>query len=122
MIEQLYLAGCRGVKDLTPLRGLPLQTLTLNRTLISDLTPLIQSPVRELNLEGCSSLVDLHPLMEIGTLETVVIPMQCKDIAFLRKHPGIKRLSYVKLTQPVEDFWKEIDAKEARGEEPEQKK
>ncbi len=121
-IEQLYLASCRAIKDLTPLRGLPLQTLNLNRTLVTDLTPLTQSPLRELNLEGCSSLVDLHPLMEIATLESVVIPMQCKDIDFLRKHPGIKRLSYSKMTQPAEDFWKEIDAKAARGEEPEGKK
>ena len=27
-IEQLYLSACRDIKDLTPLRGLPLQTLT----------------------------------------------------------------------------------------------
>jgi hypothetical protein len=120
-IEQLYLSGCHGVKDLTPLRGLPLQTLILSRTLVSDLKPLTQSPLRELNLEGCSALTDLHPLVEIATLESVIIPMQCKDIAFLRTHPGIKRLSYVKMTQPVEEFWKEFDAKAVKGEEPEEK-
>jgi len=109
-LEQLYLANCRHVTDLTPLVGLPLQTLTLNRTGIKDITPLTRSPLRELNLEGCASLNDLHPLMDIVTLESVVIPLQCKDIAFLRNHPGIKRLSYVKLTQSAEDFWKEFDA------------
>ena len=112
-IEQLHLGGCRGVKDLAPLRGLPLQTLALNGTGISDLAPLTQSPLRELNLEGCAALTDLKPLMAITTLEGVVIPAQCRDLDFLRKHPGLKRLSYKKLTQPAEEFWAEYDAARA---------
>ena len=112
-LEQLYLAGCRGVKDLSPLSDLPLQTLALNGTSITDLTPLARTPLRELNLENCTSLTDLRPLLSIPTLEAVVIPAQCKDIAFLRQHPGIRRLSYKKLTQPVEQFWAEFDAARA---------
>ena len=112
-IEQLYLTGCRNVKDLTPLRGLPLQTLMLHRSAVRDLTPLTQSPLRELNLDGCAALTDLRPLMAIATLDSVVIPQQCKDIEFLRKHPGIKHLSYQKMTQSAESFWKEFDAKKA---------
>jgi len=108
-IEQLYLSNCRGVKDLKPLRGLPLQTLAINRTGVADLTPLVESPLRELNLEGCSALTDLHPLMDIATLESVIIPQQCKDLDFLRTHPGIKRLSYKKMTESAEDFWKTFD-------------
>ncbi len=110
-IEQLYLANCRGVKDITPLDGLPLQTLTLNHTGISDLKPLVHSPLRELNLEGCAALMDLRPLMEMTSLESVVIPLQCKDIAFLREHPTLKRLSYLKMTEPVDEFWKAFDAR-----------
>lgn len=119
-IEQLYLANCRWLKDISPLDGLPLQTLTLNHTGISDLKPLIHSPVRELNLEGCNSLTDLRPLMEMTSLESVLIPLQCKDVAFLRNHPSIKRLSYLKMTQPVEDFWKEFDARAAGKSTPRQ--
>lgn len=110
-IEQLYLANCRGVKDITPLDGLPLQTLTLNHTGIFDLKPLVHSPLRELNLEGCAALMDLRPLMEMTSLESVVIPLQCKDIAFLRSHPTLKRLSYLKMTEPVDEFWKAYDAR-----------
>ncbi|HSI15272.1 MAG TPA: protein kinase [Chthoniobacter sp.] len=110
-IEQLYLANCRGVKDISPLYGLPLQTLTLSHTGISDLKPLVHSPVRELNLEGCTALMDLRPLMEMTSLESVLIPMQCKDIAFLRNHPTLKRLSYQKMTEPAEEFWKTFDAR-----------
>ncbi len=57
-------------------------------------------------------LTDLRPLLELRTLESVLIPAQCKDIAFLREHPGIKRLSYKKLTQPAYEFWEEWDKKQ----------
>jgi serine/threonine protein kinase len=115
-IEQLYLSNCRNVKDISALNGLPLQTLALNRTGVSDISPLVHSPLRELNLEGCASITDLRPLMELATLESVIIPLQCKDIAFLRKHSGIKRISYVKMTQSADDFWKEFDARRATEE------
>jgi hypothetical protein len=105
------MAACRNVKDLTPLEGMPLQSLDLSRTGISDLTPLVHSPIRELNLDGCVDLVDLHPLMDMKSLESVLIPNQCKDVEFLREHPTIKRLSYKKLTQPVYEFWDEYDRK-----------
>jgi tetratricopeptide (TPR) repeat protein len=117
-IEQLFLTGCHLVHDLTPLRGLPLQTLALNRTGVTDITPLTQSPLRELNLEGCTALTDLKPLMDIATLESVLIPTQCKDIGFLRKHPGIKRISYTKMTQPAAEFWAEFDAAPAAADKP----
>lgn len=109
-LEQLNLAGCRGVKDLKPLTGMPLEKLDLSRTGISDLTPLQHSAVRELNLEDCVDLVDLQPLMEMKSLESVLIPAHCRNIAFLREHPSIKRLSYKKLTQPAYEFWEEWDA------------
>jgi serine/threonine protein kinase len=109
-IEQLYLTNCRNIKDLKSLRGLPLQTLTVNRTGVTDLRPLMESPLRELNLEGCAALTDLHPLTAIATLESVIIPQQFRDIEFLRNHPGIKRLSYSKMTESAEDFWKAFDA------------
>ena len=113
-LEQLSLANCRAVRDLSPLNGMPLQTLNLSRTAISTIEPLTKSPIRELNLEGCGNLTDLKPLMEIVTLESVLLPAQARNIDFLRKHPGIKRISYKKATQTAEDFWKEFD-KTKRG-------
>jgi tetratricopeptide (TPR) repeat protein len=117
-IEQLSLAGCRTVRDLTPLRGMPLQTLNLSRTNVNNLVPLTESPLRELNLEGCLALTDLKPLMEIMTLESVVIPLQCRDLGFLRSHPSLKRISYKKLTESAVDFWKEYDAAKAASGAP----
>lgn len=110
-IEQLSLMACRNVRDLSPLRGLPLQTLNLSRTAVTDLTPLTQSPLRELNLEGCAQIKDLRPLLEIATLESVLLPAQVKDVGYLREHPSLKRISYKKLTQSADEFWKEYDAK-----------
>jgi len=43
----------------------------------------------------------------------VLLPMQCKEIEFLRGHAGIKRISFRKLTQPVGEFWREYDANRA---------
>jgi hypothetical protein len=90
---------------------MPLQKVDLSSTGISDLRPLANAPIRELNLEGCPDLMDLHPLMEMKSLDSVVIPAHCKDIEFLRNHPSIKRLSYKWLTQPVYEFWEQRDAK-----------
>jgi hypothetical protein len=101
------------VVDLAPLAGMPLQRVDLSRTGVSDLKPLVQSPIRELDLEGCLDIRDLKPLMQMKSLETVRIPSQMVDIAWLRNHPTIKRLSYRKMTQPVEEFWAEWDAGKA---------
>ena len=84
---------------------------TEHQSLITDLTPLADSPIRELYLEGCIDLTDLRPLLGMKQLEAVIIPVQCKDIEFLRTHPSLRRLSYKKLTQPVYEFWQEFDAK-----------
>jgi serine/threonine protein kinase len=116
-LEHLDLSGCRRVRDLAPLAGMPLEHLDLSRTGVADLSPLSGSPLRVLILEGCVELTDLRPLLEIKTLESVLLPAQCKDIAFLREHPSLRRLSYKKLTQSVDDFWAQWDAKQ-RAEKP----
>ncbi|HET6409305.1 MAG TPA: tetratricopeptide repeat protein, partial [Chthoniobacteraceae bacterium] len=110
-LEQLNLSGCRRVQDISALEGMPLQSLDLSRTGVSDLSVLVNSPIRELNLDGCVDVTDLGPLMEIKTLESVLIPSHCKDIAFLRDHPNLKRLSYKKLTEPAYEFWANYDAR-----------
>lgn len=108
-LEQLSLSGCRNLRDLTALAGLPLQTLDLSYTAVDDLRALIGSPLRELNLQGCSELSDLRPLLEMKSLESVLLPAQCKEIAFLRGHPTIKRISYKKLTESAGEFWQKFD-------------
>jgi hypothetical protein len=43
----------------------------------------------------------------------VIIPQQCKHVEFLRNHPGIKRISYKKMTESAEEFWKVFDARQS---------
>jgi hypothetical protein len=49
------------VKNLGPLRGLPLRFLGLRQTLVRDLSPLAGMRLEELDLSG-SSVTDLMPL------------------------------------------------------------
>ena len=112
-IEELVAADCKGLADLSPLKDLPLQRLDLSRTAVRDLSPLTSTPIRELNLEGCASLTDLKPILEMRLLETAILPAQCTEIEYLRGHTSLRRLSYKKLTQSVEEFWKEFDARKA---------
>jgi hypothetical protein len=70
-------------------------------------------PLRELNLEGCANLADVRPLLGIKTLESVILPAQCKDVGFLRDHPGLRRIAYQKTPtgRTAEEFWQEFAAK-----------
>jgi tetratricopeptide (TPR) repeat protein len=112
-IEELVAADCKELADLSPLKDLPLQRLDLSRTAVRDLAPLTGTPIRELNLEGCAGVTDLKPLLAMQQLESAILPAQCTDIEYLRGHPSLRRLSYKKLTQSVDEFWKEFDAKKA---------
>ena len=110
-LEEFIAANCRKIREITPLAGLPLQRLDLSRTGIRDLTPLAGSSIRELNLQGCTELTDLRLLREMPKLESVIIPAQCTEIEFLRVHPTLRRISYQRMTQPVAEFWRELDDK-----------
>ncbi len=100
------------VADLGALRHIQMRRLSLARTPVSDLAPLTgNKKLVELNLQGCTGITDLRPLLKMPKLEAVMIPSQCKDIEFLRGHPTLRRLSYKTMTQPVDEFWQEFDAK-----------
>lgn len=110
-LSELILADCKGVRDLEALKGMPLQRLDIHGTSVGDLSALVGAPLRELNLEGCSGITDLSPLRSMTKLEALVLPAQCKDVGFLRELPALTHLSYKKLTDPAEDFWKQFDSK-----------
>jgi serine/threonine protein kinase len=110
-LEQLQLGNCRNVKDLAPLLGLPLKNLDVSRTAIADLTPLAALPLRELSLEGCANVSDVRPLLAIKSLESVILPTQCKEVGFLREHPSLKRISYKRPPQSAQEFWQEFASK-----------
>jgi serine/threonine protein kinase/Leucine-rich repeat (LRR) protein len=107
------------VTDLRPLRGIKITNLTMSGTDVSDLRPLVGLPLRVLNMTDCVQIKDLSPLLEIKTLETVILPQDAANIEVLRKHANLKRLGYKNPGQPAGEFWAEYDHKQkAAGTQP----
>ena len=56
-------------------------------------------------------------MAECRELNTLTIPEHVKNIEFLRRLPALKKLDYVnpgyngQRIRPVEEFWREYDAK-----------
>lgn len=62
-MRELNLYGTR-VKDLTPLIGMPLETLDISNTNVKDLTPLKNLPLKSLNIKQ-TAVRDLTPIMKL---------------------------------------------------------
>jgi len=106
--------GSTAVSDLRSLQGMPLRQLEFPNTTVADLTPLRGMPLQNLELDGCESLRDLTPLADCRQLETLVIPRHCANIEFLRRLPHLKVLTYEHGDlKPAAEFWKEYDATKA---------
>jgi len=81
------------VKSLDGLQKLPLRELVIYNTPVEDLSPLRGSPVKTLWLNGCNHIRDFTPLLDCPRLETLTLPTHNSDVACLKKHPTLKRLS-----------------------------
>ncbi len=92
-LRELHLDDTR-VADLRPLEGASLELLTLSRTLAGNVEPLRNCPLKELRLAGCAQLASLEPLAACTDLERLVLPAQCKKVAFLRNLPSLRFLAY----------------------------
>jgi Leucine-rich repeat (LRR) protein len=101
------------VTDLSPLKGLSITNITMSAVNVRDLTPLVGLPLRVLNMPECTQITDLSPLVQIKTLEAVVLPPNAKNIEVLRRHPTLKKIGYkLSGSAPLlnaEDFWAEYD-------------
>jgi hypothetical protein len=85
----LNLKGCR-VLDLSPLKGMPLKSLNLSGCVdVRDLAPLRDLPLlASLNLSGCSTVRDLKPLRDLPLLSLNV--SGCRPVNDLSPLQGIK--------------------------------
>jgi hypothetical protein len=88
-LTSLNLRACP-VQDLEPLRGMPLTSLELGLTPVRDLSPLKGTKVTSLLLHNCTQLRDLSPLkgMPLTTLNLggwMAIPVQ--DLSPLKAMP-----------------------------------
>lgn len=84
-LSRLDLSGNR-IRDITPLKGLPLMSLNLDDNRISDLSPLRNMPLRQLSMEGNpvedGSILGELPLTHLaigGTAIRDMSPIECLE-------------------------------------------
>lgn len=116
------------VTNFKPLAGLPLERCNLQYDRITDLSVLRGMPLRELVLWGCRDARNYGVLMEIKTLELLLLPSEYRDlpdadyaaIASLRDHPRLRQLGSEIMdrmdaasTGSKEEFWREWDREQS---------
>lgn len=82
----LWLKECEPLKDITPLRGLPLELLHLGRSRIDDLSALRGMPLANLRLNG-APVADIAPLKGMKLSELSLINTKVRDISVLAGMP-----------------------------------
>jgi hypothetical protein len=112
-MDKLNLAECRQVRDLTPLKDIPLTSLILkNCGEVRDLTPLKGMRLTTLRLEGCG-IRDLTPLQGMPLTEVTLTPKHItKGMDILRELKSLKTIGTggdAKDKFPAEEFWKRYD-------------
>jgi len=97
---------------------MPLVSLVLRGTRVTDLSALRGMPLTSLLLLGSRELTDLSPLEDCKALTTLTLPPNAKNIEFLRTLPKLERISFQETSnnyslpkQGTAEFWKEYDAK-----------
>ncbi len=68
-LDSLVLSMCLQIRDLSPLQGMPLTELTLTKCAVRDLSPLKGLPLAKLNLVLCDQLQDLSGLQGLKLSE-----------------------------------------------------
>lgn len=109
-LRTLKLINSRGVRDLTPLAGLLLKSLSLTETNVSDLTPLATLPLEELRLDRCARVNDLRPLTSLTKLRSLLIPahLSAEKLAPLRGMSSLELIGIKDPPMPAAQFWKEL--------------
>ena len=90
-IVEVHLGG-QQISDISPLKGLPLGVVALERTQVEDLSPLAGMPLRWLNLDDLPGIVDLRPLADMPLTELFMLRTGVTDLAPLRGMP-LRRLN-----------------------------
>lgn len=98
---------------------MPLLTLHLAATQVTDVTPLRGTPLTNLRLNGCNELTDLSPLADCNELKLLTLPPDARDIESLRTLPKLERIGFKedrnngnRPEKSAEEFWQEYDAKQ----------
>jgi hypothetical protein len=87
-LTSLDLYDCRGVQDLSPLHGMPLTVLGLHGCAVQDLSPLKGMPLTSLDLSYCTRVRDLAPLKGMPlTFLTLYDGGEVQDLSPLKGMP-----------------------------------
>jgi len=119
LLTSLTLHYCQQVRDLTPLKGMPLKHLDLFGNLTTDLTVVKGMPLTSLDIAYCSELHDLSEL-EGMNLETLALTARTisKGMDVLRRMKTLKTVATHAgmgagpTPYPAAEFWKKYDAGE----------
>jgi len=86
----LRLVACN-LSDISPLAELPLEELDISRNeLVADLTPLSEMPLKKLSIQSIGT-VDLSPLVNCEHLEEITLsPEECRSLRKLKEIPSLK--------------------------------
>jgi hypothetical protein len=112
-MEFLYATGCNGLRNIAPLKGMPLKGLWLSNTAVDDLSALAGMPLSDLRFQE-TKVTDLTPLdgMAIQVIEFGPRSIK-KGLHVLR---NMKTLTQIHagggVSAAPEDFWKRYDAGE----------
>jgi hypothetical protein len=102
----LACAGNKGLKDFSPLKGMPLQLLHCQFTDVSDLSPLRGMPLTTLVMRGIPAK-DLSPLKD-SPLKSILCDVRGEaTLSVLR---SIKTLQQIN-GQPAARFWQTLEQK-----------
>lgn len=117
-LVSLAVSDCKGLHDLTPLRGKPLVRVTISRCPVKDLSPLRGLPIEDLSIDGCP-IADYSPLMELPKLKRLRMYENAFAFGPLRTHPSIEQISFGTSSayRPVAEVWAEYDAQQAAEKE-----
>ena len=107
--------GATPVTDPSPVRDCPLNQLQADGSPLTSVAALRGKNLGEVRLRDCTALTDLSPLQDCTGPTRLTLPLQTRDIEFLRTKPGLLRLSYSPQLKPAAEFWKEYDEKNAAG-------
>jgi Leucine-rich repeat (LRR) protein len=106
------------VTDFSWLAGKPITELRLTKTSFRDLTLLRGAPLQKLHLQD-TAVDDAAPLANCVTLTELVIPRSAKNIGQLRQLTGLRRISFTEdrlqaAALEAAEFWKVFDAENPR--------
>lgn len=87
---EIYSGATRQLRDISPLRGLPLKILSLRHTLVDDLSPIIGMPLEALEITrvwGPVNITDFTPLRGLRLRRIWLDEMPITDLSLLRGMP-----------------------------------